>query len=90
MNFEKGANVSTMGFIAQGDLTNLNSTQTTAIFTGGATKNAVERVSSVLSIYNQGKAAGEGMGRGLPSAQEASNKVEVIKPNISTTAPQEP
>lgn len=92
MNFEKGANVSTLGFVAQSDLTDLNSAQTTAIYIGGSAKNAIERVSSVLSVYNQGKAAGEGMGKGLPSAQEAPNRVEVNKPDISTTttAPQEP
>ncbi|MHB8879977.1 MAG: conjugal transfer protein TraG N-terminal domain-containing protein [Thermodesulfovibrionales bacterium] len=90
MNFEKGANVSTMGFIAQGDLTNLNSAQTTAIFTGGATKNAVERVTQIMGVMNQGKAFNENAAKSLPSAPKGANKIDVNNPGISAAEQAQP
>jgi hypothetical protein len=55
MKFEKGADLSLLGFVAPPgtDLTNLNTLQVNTIYFGGATKTAVDRAGQILGLKNK-------------------------------------
>ncbi len=86
MNFEKGANVSVLGFVApQGtDLTNLNSAQTSIIYAGGATRTAINAVGDAGRVLTLGKSSGVGQNTTIQrtSPSKAPQNIEVSKPEI--------